>query len=145
MTFINYLFKMSDKVEISGFFWKLSCITWCFSGNCLLRWCFAEAKPREGVWCFAGTDTFRGCMMSGQSINGTLQTMRGRSCITTLCNALLVFTTVQHLLLLQWSSLCREKLAKDLLVVFRLIPLTRDALARPCGFCWIESWLLTGV
>lgn len=89
MTFKNYLFKMSDKVEISSFFWKLSCITWCFSGNCLLRWCSAEAKPWEGVLCFAGTDAFRGCMMSGESINGTPQTMRGRSCITTLCNALL--------------------------------------------------------
>jgi len=38
--------------------WKLSCVTCCFSGNCLLRGCFAEACMWEGLWCFAGVEAW---------------------------------------------------------------------------------------
>lgn len=138
---------MSDKVEISSFFWKLGCSTWCFSGNCLLRGCFTEADTQQGMRCFAEAETFRDCMVFGESINGTPQTVRWCFCITTLCDALLVFTscaTFRWSLFFNGLHFVERNSPKKLLVLFRLLPLTHD-LARPGGFCWMEPWLLIGV
>lgn len=73
--------------------------------------------------------------MFGESINGTPQTMRGCSCIITHFAGLtssMVFT-------LQRKTCQRTSCG------IRLIPLTCADLARPCGFCWIQPWLLIEV
>jgi hypothetical protein len=57
----------------------------------------------------------RGYVVFGKNISRAPQTVEGCSCITTPCNALLVFACV---------TLCREKRAKERLVVFRPLPLT---------------------
>ena len=33
------------------FLWELSCVTCCFSGSCLVRWCFAEVDAWESRVC----------------------------------------------------------------------------------------------
>lgn len=42
------------------FLGKPSCVTWCFSGRCLVRGCFAEVDTWKSMWCFAEADTWEG-------------------------------------------------------------------------------------
>lgn len=39
------------EVEISGFFGRLDCVTWCFSGSDLLRmFCWGRQLRMHGIW-----------------------------------------------------------------------------------------------
>lgn len=104
----------------------------CFSGNCLLGGCFAEADRWEdallrtdththyfsgsylakGMWCFTGAEIWRD--MFGKSISITPQTVAdalafGSPCWSSLSLALLVFTEVAlalvGLVVLHWTLL----------------------------------------
>ena len=37
------------------FLWRLSCVMWCFSGNCLMRGCFAENRHVVFFWKLPGS------------------------------------------------------------------------------------------
>lgn len=96
---------------------------WYFCGSCLIR----------GHVVFFLSQRWKGFMIFGKSINGSPPTVRGCFCTAMPNNASLVFHG------LYWSSLCREKCAKELLVVFSLIP------ASSADFIKTLKFLLTRV
>ena len=127
--------------------WRLSCVTCCFSGSCLVRGCFAEADTGEAVllrthmWCFSGSclvrghvvfcwsRCLRGCLLLRKNINTTLP--REDALALVLCSASLVFAAALALvcLALCWSL---------------LIFVCCDFAERntPQNFSWYSGWFL---
>lgn len=87
----------------------------------------------ERMFCWSGC--LRRCVMFGKSESRTPQTVKGCSCFATPATFC-------------WSSLHREKYAKERLMVFWLTlagSADSDRLAEPCSFCCIELLLLIHV
>ena len=109
----KFLVSLETQLCHVMFLWKLSC---------------------ETIFCWSKYP-WGGCMMFEKSINGTPQTVKGRSCIGTRCSALLVFAGLHFVegntpRNFSWYSGWFWPL------------LTHAKLAEPSSFCWMESLLL---
>ena len=120
---------------------ETQCVRWCFPGSCLVRGCFAEADTWESKWCFPGADTWTTHHVWKESNWNPI--LKGYSYTETPCNTSLGFSGLPSLLVF----LCKEKGAKELLVVLQLIfaPSPPANSAEPCGVHWIELLLLIHV